>query len=148
MHKDRLLGLTPPALAGLLWMLAPAAVAQHAHSGAAEPAPREQRLKTDKKGEVQLRVETRIGDFRLKPGRYRVQHRVEGSEHFVYFTEAAAEDRGSKGGGVPELQTRPVAIKCRVTPAETRDSATVFTAQDGLGALLTHVLIETTIDCR
>ncbi len=41
-----------------------------------------------------------------------------------------------------------VAIKCRVTPAETEDSATVFAVQEGLGALLTRVLIETVIDCR
>lgn len=149
MRSEAVLGWMAPALAGLLWMLTPTAAAQHSHGPGVEPAPREERLKVGKKGEVQFRVETRIGEFLLKPGRYRVEHRVEGRDHFVYFTEAVEGGRGSASGApVQDSQPRPVAIRCRVAAAETRDSATVFTVQEGLGALLTRVLIETTIDCR
>jgi hypothetical protein len=148
MTREALRRLMPVVLGGVPWLAAAAATAQHAHGPApAEPAPREQRFKADKKGEVRLTVETRVGELRLKPGRYRVEHRVDGPDHFVYFAESSERNRQA-GAGETEPQARRVAIKCRVAPADTKDSATVFTVQEGLGALLTRVLIETVVECR
>jgi len=149
MTKEALRQLMPLVLGGVPWLAATAVIAQHAHGPApAEPAPREQRFKADKKGEVRLTVETRVGELRLRPGRYRVEHRVDGPDHFVYFTESSDERNRLGGIGGSEPQARQVAIKCRVSPADTKDSATVFTVQEGLGALLTRVLIETVVECR
>lgn len=99
MRGDGLRRLTPLLLGAMPWLAAPAATGQHAHGPAfAEPAPREQRLRVDTRGEVRLTFETRVGELRLKPGRYRVEHRVAGAHHFVYFAASSEGERSPRGG--------------------------------------------------
>ncbi len=51
------------------------------------------------KGDVTFTTETMIGDITLKPGRYYLEHRVEGSlrsrrveGHYIHFTEVTPEE--------------------------------------------------------
>ncbi len=73
----------------------------------------EQVLKVGKKGEITFNVETKVGHLTLKPGRYVFQHRVEGSDHFVHFTEVTKEHPYIRtGGGV--AKAHPGEVKCRL----------------------------------
>ena len=65
-------------------------------------ADREQQVKVGKKRDITFRVETRVGSFALKPGRYFIRHRVAGDDHFIQFTEVTKR-QGKNVGGFPRL---------------------------------------------
>lgn len=120
--------------AGLFWMAAPAVSQEHPHSGAhahsADQAPEEE-LKVGEKEEITIRVETMVGGVPLAPGPYRVQHRVEGSDHFVRFTRL--EKRGGED---------PPEIKCRLEPlGEKAANTTIFSRKEKDGVHVTRILI-------
>lgn len=123
-----------------------AGAAQHQHGGgqAAMPAmpaavpedalaKAEKALKVGKKGDVKFDTETLVGDLRLKPGSYQVQHRMDGSDHFVHFTEVTKA--GSTVG-------HPGEVKCRLEVLDHKASVTtVYTREEGASQRVTKVLI-------
>lgn len=137
----------PAALAGLLWIAGPAA-AQHQHPQPADTGAKattaakdEQGLKVGKKADLEFGVETAVGEIRLKPGRYQIQHRVDGADHFVHFTEVTKALPSGSAGGVP--MAHPGEVKCRLEPLEKKASTTtVYTVKEGETARrVTKVLI-------
>jgi hypothetical protein len=149
MRTDRVLVLTSSALAGLLWAVGPAASAQHQHpqtagpppqASTAAPAEKEKELKVGKKGDVTFSVETIVGDLRLKPGRYQIQHRVEGSDHFVHFTELTKGNPYTPSTGTPKAH--PGEVRCRVEPLDKKVSGTrLYMVREGEVQRVQRVLI-------
>ena len=113
--------------AAIAWMAinvtGSAMAAQHEHG-------KEQIVKVGKNVEVTLAKETRVGDVTLKPGRYKLQHRVDGEDHFVHFTEWTATTYG--GSGTPK--THPGEVKCRLEPLKekVKQTAVFMVAEDGV----------------
>ncbi len=91
----------------------------------------EQVLKVGKKGEISLSTEAKVGDLTLKPGRYYVQHRVAGSDHFVHFIELTKENPYYRGG-VPKAH--PGEVKCSLESLNSKASETAvhLTNEDGV----------------
>ncbi len=97
--------------------------AQHEHG--TEAGKGEQALKVGKTGEVDFATETKVGNLTLKPGKYQFQHRVEGSDHFVHFTQVTKVNPSSGiGGGVPKAH--PGEVKCTVEPLNKKLSQTTI----------------------
>ncbi|MBI3697716.1 MAG: hypothetical protein HY238_23150 [Acidobacteria bacterium] len=106
MKSNRFWILLCPAMAWVLLFLNPVAVAaEHEHA-----------MKVGKKGGVHFAAETKVGDLTLKPGRYTMQHRVDGPDHFIHLTEL----RGGKPAGE---------VKCRLEPLKAKVSRTTMYAQ-------------------
>lgn len=137
-------------VSGLLWTMAAAAVAHHQHtqpadSGpaaqAAAPGKAEQALKVGKKQGVEFTVETLVGEMRLKPGRYVLQHRVDGSDHFVHFTEVT-KGYGSSGDGAGAPKAHPGEVKCALEALDEKaKQSTIYTAQEGDARRVMKVVI-------
>jgi|DewCreStandDraft_4_1066084.scaffolds.fasta_scaffold05139_14 hypothetical protein len=107
------------------------------YSGTAIAAQHEHALKVGKTGEVTFDKETRVGDLAFKPGRHKFQHRVEGSEHFVHFTEwTKSHPTGSSG----TPKAHPGEVKCRIEPLSKKVSQTrIYTVDEGAFSRLTKV---------
>ena len=114
-----------------------AAAMLFSNSVAAVAAEHEHALKVGKTGEVTFSKETKVGDMTLKPGRYKFQHRVEGEDHFVHFTEwTKPYPTGSTGAP----KAHPGEMKCRIEPLSKKVSATtIFTVDEGATQRLTKV---------
>ena len=69
-------------------------------------------MKVGKNGEITLTKETKVGDITLKPGRYQFQHRVEGADHFVHFTEMTKSN--------PAYPSQPTAGQPKAYPGEVK----------------------------
>ncbi len=107
------------------------------YSGAAIAAQHEHALKVGKTGQVTFDKETKVGDMTLKPGRYKFQHRVEGSEHFVHFTEWT-KPYPSGSSGTPTAH--PGEAKCKLEPLSKKVSQTrIYTVDEGTARRLTKV---------
>lgn len=106
-------------------------------SGAAAAAEHEHALKVGKTGEVTFSKETKVGDMTLKPGRYKFQHRVEGDDHFVHFTEWT---KPYPAGSTGAPKAHPGEMKCRIEPLSKKVSQTmVYTVDEGASQRLTKV---------
>ena len=117
MKNGRLLLSIAVAAAALFYTGAAAIAAEHA-------------VKVGKTGEITFHKETKVGDLTLMPGRYQFQHRVEGSDHFVHFTEWTERNPASGHSGT--LKAHPGEEKCRIEPLSKRVSQTaVFMATEG-----------------
>ncbi|MEZ5398809.1 MAG: hypothetical protein R2729_04015 [Bryobacteraceae bacterium] len=129
MIKKRLVLSLLVAAAMLLFYSGTAIAAQHEH--AAQP---EKALKVGKTGEVTFDKETKVGDMTLKPGRYKFQHRVEGSDHFVHFTEWTKPYPSYETG---TAKAHPGEMKCRIEPLSKKVSqTTIYTrSEDGINRL-------------
>ena len=109
------------------------------YSGAAMAAEHEHALKVGKTGEVTFDKETKVGDMTFKPGRYKFQHRVEGSDHFVHFTEYT---KGMYAGESGTPRAHPGEAKCRLEPLSKKASqTTVYTVDEGAVRRLTKVVV-------
>lgn len=108
------------ALAGMLMLNgALGLAAEHEHT-----------LKIGKKGDVTFDKETKVGDLTLKPGRYFFQHRTEGEDHFVHFTQVTKESIRGGGGGAPKAH--PGDVKCRLEPLSKKvDRTTLYIDTEG-----------------
>jgi hypothetical protein len=93
----------------------------------------QQVIKVGKKGEVMLSEETLVGDLNLKAGHYQMQHRVEGSQHMIHFTELKGMHNPSRPGG-PTGEAHPGEVKCRLEPmnAKASQTAVTMTTEGGL----------------
>lgn len=107
------------------------------YSGAAIAAEHEHQLKVGKTGEVTFHKETKVGDMTLKPGRYKFQHRVEGDDHFVHFTEWT---KPYPAGGTGAPMAHPGEMKCKIEPLSKKVSqTTIYTVDEGAFQRLTKV---------
>jgi hypothetical protein len=84
----------------------------------------QQVIKVGKKGEVMFDQETKIGDLTLKPGHYQIQHRVEGSNHMVHFTEFKGQFQSWSG---PSGLAHPGEVKCSLEALQAKASQTQVT---------------------
>lgn len=84
---------------------------------------RKQQVKVGKNGDITFQVETRVGAFILKPGRYFIRHRVAGDDHFIQFTEVT-KGQGKNVGGFPV--SPPMEVKCRLLPTERKVRGTII----------------------
>ena len=98
-------------------------------------------LKLGKRGDVTFKAETAIGDVKLKPGRYFLQHTVAGDEHFVHFTEVT-KPLGKNAGGFPV--SHPGDIKCRLEPLDrnARQTIIIYAATEGGTQRITRIVIK------
>ena len=145
MRVNRFAPTTIGALCGLLLAAPLARATQHQHTAppASHPGMQpvmpekaekgEKAIKVGKKGDVKFDAETLVGDLRLKPGRYQIQHRTDGPDHFVHFTEV------TKTGSTV---AHPGEIKCRLETLDEKVPFTaVYTRQEGASERVTKVLI-------
>jgi hypothetical protein len=126
----------------LLLTLAAAAIAWIYTGTAAVAQEHDHAMKVGKTGEVTFDKETKVGDVTLKPGRYKFQHRVEGSDHFVHFTEWT-----KSGPGPITVSTAPKAhpgeVKCSVEPLNKKVAATtLYLTTEGDAMRITKVEVE------
>ena len=138
------------AVSGLLWAVSAGAAAQHQHAPpahdrpaarASAPEKAEQAVKVGKKQDIEFTVETLVGEMRLKPGRYVLQHRVDGSDHFVHFTEVTTAFPAS-GTGVGATMAHPGEVKCGLEALDEKVKQTaVYTTREGEARRVTKVLI-------
>lgn len=101
--------------------------AQHNHGGMASPqieatstptkASPDQVLKVGKKGEITLSSETQVGDALLKPGKYTLQHRVEGADHVLHFAAQSGKNASAD-------------VKCTLEPLERKAPMTLMRLQN------------------
>jgi hypothetical protein len=83
----------------------------------------EQVVKVGKKGEIMFSQDTQVGDLTLKAGHYQMQHRVDGTDHMIHFTEL-------KGGHNPYYPSGPTGtahpgeVKCRLEPMSAKAKQT------------------------
>lgn len=134
---------------GLLSTVAAAAAVQHQHTQPADSRPpaqasapqkAEQTLKVGKTDDVDFSVQTVVGERKFKPGRYQIQHRVEGDAHFVHFTEVSKGLPSGAGAGEPIAHAGEV--QCRVELLDKKASkTTVYAVQEGEAKRVTKVLI-------
>ncbi len=115
------------------------AAAQHEHpapAGSKRTSPKaaqgEQELKVGKKDDVTFTREVRLGEITLQPGKYRIQHRVEGADHFVHFTSllttTPSAHKTASGVGIPAGEAGEV--KCRLEPLEKKARETTLQLQN------------------
>lgn len=127
MKNRRLLLSIVVAGAALLYTGAAAIAAEHEHA-----------VNVGKTGEIAFDKETKVGDLTLKPGRYQFQHRVEGSNHFVHFTEWTEPNPASGHSGTPKAH--PGEAKCRLEQLDKKASQTrVFLDTEGTPQRVTKV---------
>lgn len=92
----------------------------------AQAADHEHEMEIGKKGDFMFQQEMKVGDVTLPPGHYRFQHRVDGSEHYVQFTEMKGM-HGASGYEQPPSRLEDVGeIKCRVEPLDGKVKATTI----------------------
>ncbi len=121
MKMNRIWLFLVAAVVGMLILnSAPSTAAEHEHT-----------LKVGKKGDVTFAKETMVGDLTLKPGRYIFQHRVEGDDHFVHFTEVTKGlGYSGTGGGAPKAH--PGEVKCKLEPLSKKvESTTLYYDTEG-----------------
>lgn len=85
-----------------------------------------------KKGEIVFTEPTQIGDVTLKPGHYRFQHRVEGNDHLVSFTELLMS-QGNHATGMQLGGKDSGEIKCRVEALDRKAAKTAIYSDSSSG---------------
>jgi len=93
----------------------------------------QQVIKVGKKGEVMLSEDTQVGDLTLKACHYQMQHRVDGSDHMIHFTEIKGMHNPSAPGG-PTSEAHPGEVKCRLEPmsAKAKQTAVTMSTEGGV----------------
>lgn len=98
----------------------------------AAAAQKEQVIKVGKKGNITLTEDTKVGEMTLKAGQYTVQHRVQGSEHFVHFVPA----------GKTAYKSGPSEMQCSLESLDSKASQTaVYTTREDGSSRVTKVVI-------
>ena len=91
-------------------------------TAAAAPGQKEQKLKIGKKAQITLTQVTTVGDLTLQPGKYLVQHRMSGNDHFMHFTLLKPVEDLNMASETMGWYTRTEEVdagevKCRIEPA-------------------------------
>ena len=87
----------------------------------------EQVIKVGKKGEMMFSQDTQVGDLTLKAGHYQMQHRVDGSDHMIHFTELKGVHRNPYYESGATGTAHPGEVKCRLEPMNAKASETRVT---------------------
>ena len=99
-------------------------------------------LAVGSKGDVTFTSEVRIADVVLKPGRYYIEHRVEGSvlprrieTHYIHFTEVTQQEHQRREAVRDSISGKTIAhpgeIECELEALKGKASkTTVFTTTD------------------
>jgi opacity protein-like surface antigen len=102
----------------------------------------EQVVKVGKKGEIMFDQDTQVGGLTLKAGHYQIQHRVEGSDHMIHFTEFKGMHNPSHPSG-PSSTAHSGEMKCRLEPLNAKASRTaVFVNTEGGVRRVTKIEIQ------
>ena len=125
--------------------------AQHEHAAPAAPKVTGsatgavvQELRVGREDDVTFTKEVRVGEVTLIPGEYRLQHRVEGADHFVHFEALVrtvpSAQKTAAGLSIPAGQAGE--IKCRLEPLpdKVKDTKLHLRKEEG-GQRLLKVLI-------
>ena len=80
--------------------------------------------KVGKKGEMVFSTDTSVGDVLLKAGHYRFQHRVEGTNHYVHFTELKMPRDQHMQTSMVSGERHPGEIQCRLEPLDRKVTRT------------------------
>ena len=120
--------------------------AQHEHKAT--------KVTVGQKGEVTFTAETRIADIMLKPGRYYLDHRVEGTTqprrvaaHYIHFTEVTPAEHQKRQAardtlGKNAVVSHPGEIECELEALEKRAAlTTVFTVEENGVRRITRIEI-------
>ena len=94
-------------------------------------AGEEEALKVGKRGHITFDTETKVGDQTLPAGRYLLQHRVEGGDHFVHFQSVS---QGAVPGGPRGAKATKSAhhdTKCKMEPLGKKASRTAVYTRKG-----------------
>ena len=92
---------------------------------AQEHSPHESDIKVGKKGEVTFNSETKVGELTFIPGRYALQHRVDGADHFIHFTRLTGENPYHRSS--PTFPTaHPGEVPCKLEPQPSKVSQTTI----------------------
>jgi hypothetical protein len=99
-----------------------------------QPAAHMDKLAAGKNGDVTFTTETRLADITLKPGRYFIQHRLDGTAHYVHLTEVTSKlplkRRASDAIG-EETIAHPGEVECELEPLNKKAGKTsVFTTKE------------------
>ena len=99
----------------------------------AASAADEQAVKVGKKGEIMLSQDTQVGDLTLKAGHYQMQHRVDGSDHMIHFTELKGVHRNPYYESGATGTAHPGEVKCRLEPmsAKAKQTAVSMSTEGG-----------------
>jgi hypothetical protein len=101
-------------------------------------------LAVGQKGDITLTTETMIADITLKPGRYYIEHRVEGTVqprrvagHFIHFTEVTPKEHQRRQAVRDALEytvAHPGEIECELEALGKKASKTtiVTTTENGI----------------
>lgn len=100
----------------------------------------EQTIELGKKGEISLSSETKVGDLTLPAGRYRLVHRVDGSNHFIHFEGLVPGNPYFRTS--PTVKGHPGEVPCRVESVGRKVSQTaLYTTPENGTTRLTKVEI-------
>ena len=109
---------------------------------AAPATAQEHEMEVGNKDEVMFTIERMVGNLTFAPGHYRVQHRMEGADHFVRFTFLKGVHESFEMGGRPTAIEVVGEIKCRVEPLDQKATKTlVYFRKESGGERLTKVHI-------
>lgn len=101
----------------------------------------QQVVKVGKKGEIMFDQDTQFGGLTLKAGHYQIQHRVEGSDHMIHFTEFKGMHTPSHPN-TPSDTANAGETKCRLEPLNAKASRTaVFIDTEGGARRVTKIEI-------
>ena len=110
--------------------------------GAAPATAQEHEMEVGNKDEVMFTTERMVGNLTFAPGHYRVQHRMEGTDHFVQFTFLKGVHQSPSMGGNPTGTEIVGQIKCRVEPLDQKASRTlIYSRKEGGGERITKILV-------
>ncbi len=134
--KNNRLRILLLAVASVALILA-ASIVVAAQQRSSQGKQSERTIKVGKKGEVKFDSEIKVGDLTFKPGRYALQHRVDGPDHFIHFTELNPYYRGSQ-----TPTAHPGEVPCRLETLQSKVSQTTIASkkEDG-GNRVVRVLI-------
>lgn len=102
-------------------------------------------MKVGKKAEISLSEEARlgevgVGELVLPAGRYRVQHQIEGTDHFVLFEALSRNNLYYRTTGA--VAGRPGEVKCRLEPLLKRvEQTAIRTIKEGGNLRITRIEI-------
>ena len=134
--KNKLLRLLPLIAIPLMVFngtLSVSARSDHDHGSA-------QIVKVGKNVDLTFDKETGVGDLTLKPGHYVLQHRVNGTDHFIQFTEWSKGGNRFSARGVPKAHAGDVKCKLESLDKKVKQTA-IFTAKEGDAQRIIKVVV-------
>ena len=129
----------------IIWSSGAVSVAMAQRQGAAAKTQHEHQqeteLKVGKTGDISFSQEVQAGSMKLEPGRYQIQHRVDGSDHLIHFTKLSKQNPYRPDSGTPVAH--PGEMKCKLQPlAEKARYTAVYTTKEGNVTRITKVQIQ------